>query len=486
MQTLDDIRATVELGSQDAMAEMLEDLVKTFIARDGSRRRALWRRYTQDDVPIQHRQPVNLHKVVERLANDFYGDIVDTKTGYMGNEVTITLEQTAYATDAAYDADARVLDNFLYINGSEDDNNELVKMASACGVAYRLLYVPAGDPSNNEVQMMRLNPWEVRLFYDTDTYTATYGMVVREMTVVSGGTEHLITEVDWYDSTGIEFWRDNGDYKFVPAYDRGEVEVGDDGEPRSTNRRTHTFDVVPIIEFPNNEEMLAEPEKSIPLMDAYDVVTSATTEEVEQFRLAYLMLKGAGMQIDQEVYRQFEQTGIIPVDTDGDAKFVVKEVNKDVVEWLLCELRKNIYKFGKSIDLSKDYGGDLRVIGWQVALLSLENSCKVTERKFKRALSRQYKIVTDKWRSWGRGNIDPRNLRFTFTRNMPQDVAGEIDMAVQGSGTFSLKTLFSQVSFIDDPEQEIEQIQEEQERYGSRMMDAFNGEDNTEPEDTTE
>jgi SPP1 family phage portal protein len=146
----------------------------------------------------------------------------------------------------------------------------------------------------------------------------------------------------------------------------------------------------------------------------------------------------------------------LPLPADGDASFITKDIAIEAVKVILDEIRKNIYQFARSIDLSKDYGGDLRVIGWQVALLNLENSCKVTERKFKAALREQYRLIGEKWRQWGVADLNYLDLRFTFTRNFPKDLASEAKILLDLLGAVSRKTAYEQMSFIDDVDAEIE------------------------------
>ena len=109
----------------------------------------------------------------------------------------------------------------------------------------------------------------------------------------------------------------------------------------------------------------------------------------------------------------------------------------------------------------------MRVIGWQVALLNLENSCKITERKFKRSLREQYKIVTDYWREFKGVDIDPNAITFTFTRNFPRDIKAEAETLQLLLNSVSTQTAFSQMSFIEDPEKEMQRIENEDSPYRS-------------------
>ena len=407
---------------------------------------ALEKRYRQEGLPIQTRKTRNPNKIDERIPNDFFSDIIDTKQGYMGNEVVVQSED---------DKASELLTKFRARNYSVDQNSEMVKAAARDGDGYRLLYIHEGK---DEIRVKQLPASETVVYVDGslgDTVFAMRYWHVEEIT--HQGFKRKVskrTVVEWYDREFITYYIDNG---------RGEYAL--DTTKGRGGMQDHLFDGVPIVRFLNNEEALGEVEKALDLIDAYDTIVSATVSEIEQFRLAYLAIKDMGLVSDDTV-KDFEQTGIIPMGKEGDAKFITKDMAIDGVKIILDELRTNIYQFSRSIDMSKDFGGDLRVIGWQVALLNLEDSSKVTERKFSKALREQYRMVTAKWKEWGT-DVDYLDLTFTFTRNFPKDLGSEAKILIDLLGGVSRETAYGLVSFIDDPEAELEKVKKSSEFFGS-------------------
>jgi len=446
-----DIIEQLQVNEAQLTSNMLRDLVGEQRAPKGRGRIAgqLEERYNQEGLRVQTHRVANPQKVDERVPNDFYGDIIDTKQGYMGNEVSVELPKEYPERDRA------ALHDFQTLNDAVDQNSEMVKRAAMTGCGYRLLYVPMG---RNEIRVKQLPASETVVYRDGSLDEVTYAMrywKVRD-TTYSGQNSSITerTKVEWYDQSTFTTYMDDG---------RGNYAMIAPPAP-------HSFNGVPIIDFKNNEEGLGEAEKVLDLIDAYDTIISATVSEVEQFRLAYMLVKGIGGTIDDAMLRRFEQTGIIPTDKDGSAQFITKDMAVEGVKIILDELRTNIYQFGKSIDLSKDYGGDLRVIGWQVALLNLENSCKVTERKFKKALREQYRMVTDKWREWRTADIDYLDLDFVFTRNFPKDLMSEAKTLGELLGRVSRETAYRLVSFIDDPQTEVEAFSSDETAQAALML----------------
>jgi SPP1 family phage portal protein len=469
MQTTQDILNAMFSDGEGVTSKMLATLIREHRETEGAKYRKLWDRYTLEDVPIHHHKVSNYVKVNEKLAHDFYADVVDTKTGYMGNEVTTSLNRDEYKTnnvlnESAYNKDRKHLSTFQVETSSEDMNSEMVSLAGATGVGYRLLYVPKGM---NDVKAMNIPPWEVIYVFD-DSLDEAVGAIryykINSTEYTPKGTEKIeITVVEWYDKTEVTYYIDNGDMNFRLDTSKDSNIVDKDGNQIGVVNGTqpHLFSGVPVIPFPNNGLMTAEPQKVLSLIDAYDLIMSATTSEIEQLRLAYMFIKGSGMMVDNEFMERVKQTGAFGLEQDGEVGFITKELAIEGVKVILDEIRKNIYQFSKSIDMSKDFGGDMRVIGWQVTLLNLENSCKITERKFKKALREQYKLLTEYWKTFKGVDIDPDAITYTFTRNFPKDIFSEAETLNLLLTEVSKETAYSQMSFIDDPEAEIAKLEEE-------------------------
>ena len=466
MQTTEEIIKAVNSDNLAVTSLMLRDLIETHLTGEGKRIKDLWKRYTLEDVPIYHHQVANYVKVNEKLAHDFYADIVDTKTGYMGNQVTTSVNRESYKTDnivneTEYSKDRLFLHDWNNRVYSEDKNSEQVRNASAVGVGYRLLYVPAGL---NEVKMMNLNPWEVIYIYDQSLDEAIAAVRYWFVDVKDiGGKLSKTTVVEWYDKEYITYYISDDFKDFHIDLTKGFEGI-----------QPHLFNGVPIIPFENNGLRRAEPEKVLSLIDAYDLIMSATTSEIEQFRMAYMFVKGAGLEIDNKFMKQVEQTGTFGLESDGEIGFINKELAIEGVKVILDEIRKNIYQFSKSVDMSKDFGGDMRVIGWQVTLLNMENSSVITERKFRKALRLQYILLTDYWREFQSVDINPYVIDFTFTRNFPRDIFAEAETLNLLLTAVSKETAYAQMSFIDDPEAEIAKMEEETDPF--REVEETNGE----------
>lgn len=468
-QNTAEIIKTIQSNNQAMISQMLWDLISIHERSDGGQSRAIYKRYQQDKdgVPVFSRHFENYEKVRAAIPNDFVGDIIDLKTGYMGNEVVIEIDKRKVPGKAEHEAQSMFLQNFAQIEDTVDMNSELVKMAAIAGKAYRMLYVS----TDGEAHMRNSEPWETVIYYDASLDDPTIAMRYYKVTeqsfdISSGsaGTRSAITKevkryrVEWYDANFVTYYRENEDGVFVLDISRPA-----NGNFAGTGRQLHFFTGVPVVDFPNNKEDQSEVGKVLDLIDSYDSIVSDATSEVQQLRMAYMWAKGAGMKISPEFEDRLKQTGIWPLPADGEIGFASKDLGgaAGFVQYVLGEIRRNIYSFAKSMDLSVDKGGDMRVIGWQINMLRMEMSAQVTERKFKKGYNRQYKMLTDFWKQKKGVTIDPLSLRYVFTRKFPKDIDQEIDTLVKGMDVLPLEKLYSLMSFIDNPEELAKQFRDE-------------------------
>ena len=462
-QNTQDIIRTIESQNESVVSAMLFDLIDQHKQGDGRVSREAYGRYKQDhaSVPIFNKPVANYEKVHEKLPNDFVGDIVDLKTGYMGNEIIIGVDERKVPEEAARTTADGFLREFATDNSLVDGNSELVKMAAITGKGYRLLFVSSED---GRVKVLNSDPWETVIYRDGSLMQPVAGMRYYTVDETSYDINRNKAEhekryrVEWYDQENITYYIETKDHFFKLDLDQPA-----EGPNAFTGKQPHLFDGVPLVEFLNNKEGQGEPHKVLDLIDAYDAIISASTSEVEQLRMAYMWARGAGMKLDADFEDQLKQTGLWPLPQDGEIGFASKDLGgaAGFVTATLDELRRNIYSFAKSLDLSHDRGGDMRVIGWQIAMLRLEMSAQVTERKFKKAYRRQYQLLTDFWRQNVGVTIDPLSLRFVFTRKFPKDIDQEIDTLIKAIEVMPLDDAYGLMTFIETPKEMADKYRKE-------------------------
>ncbi|PGM02674.1 phage portal protein [Bacillus cereus] len=393
---------------------------------------------SEKGVPIFTREfkgDGNKDKVNNKLNNDFFSEIIDTKIGYMfGLPIS-------YSLDHEDDEVLKRIQDFLKANHTEDADAETGKFASICGYGARLLY---HDKEGIE-KVMNIKPYEAIFLTNSSIAEPKYAIRCYPIKVIDGD--------DFKDGYKVEFYNETNIIEYT----------GEDLDKLTeTDRIPNLFKGVPLIGFPNNEELQGDVDKAISLIEGYDRSFSDVNSEIEQFRLAYMIFKG--VDIDDDTIEKLKQTGALDVGENGEASFLTKNLNDNILEHHLDRLEKNICRFTKHVNLSDEsFGGNLTGVAIRYKLLALETKSGTLEMKFTKSLRQQFKLLFEAWnlRS-NKGELDYLCMTFQFTRNLPANLADEADVQSKLQGLVSEETRLSMLSVVSDPKAEIQKMQEEE------------------------
>jgi SPP1 family phage portal protein len=439
---------TISRAANENASRIISDLIKEHRTQH-DRMISLYLRYRGDvnGVPIFSRTLPSDTKINAQINNDFFGEIIDTKTGYvLGNPID-------YETGIENGVDP--VKEFNKLNRIDDLDAETMKMMSVCGQCGRLLYVD----TNGKARAMRVPPWECIWIQDMSLDEVQLALRYYPIQVIEGDTIHERTRVEWYERNQVTYYLESStgmyelDYTFVGVDDKGNVR----------NPDTHVFGGIPLIQFKNNEELLADGEKALKLIDAYDRAVSDASSEIEQFRFAYLLLYGVEL-TDTELDK-LRQSGALAIPDDGRAEFLTKNVVTDMLEKFLDRTEANILRFSKSVNFGdQEFTSDISGESRKWKLLTLENKAIIAERKFTAALMKQFQLLNNYW-SVVNTSIDLNALSFQFTRNIPNSLNEEADLLIKLLGNVPTELAYSLVSFIKDAKKTKEELEEERSAY---------------------
>lgn len=432
------------------------DIIKDLIAdhcQKYTKMKTLYERYKAETtaVPILTREFADSRKINNKLNNDFFSEIIDTKVGYFaGKPITYSLDKNMYKNgdvinEEQYQKDSLNISNFNIRCSVDDLDSETAKMAAICGYGARLLYI---DREGKE-KVINIDPWEAIFVYDGSINEPQYALRYYDVYVIQGKESVIRTRVEWYDKKEITFYIESSGGNFIL----------DSTEP--VNPKQHLFDEIPLLCFPNNAELQGDAEKVLNLIDGYDKTISDVNSEIEEFRLAYMAFYGS--EPDEETMEAARRTGAFGMDKEDKVEFLTKTLNDTAVENHLNRIENNILRFAKSVNFNDEaFGGTITGIAMKFKLFGLEGKCITAERKFIAALRQQYKILSTAWSKKGI-DIDYTNIFFTFKRNFPLNLLDEADTSSKLKGIVSEQTRLSLLSFIDDVEYELQLMQQENE-----------------------
>ena len=425
---------------------------------------ALYQRYLQKGLEIQSRTVEDITKPNNQLTNDFRGYIVDQVTGYLfGNEVSYTVDEVSYENaQAIAQSFNNLLDDLITTNEMPDLDAELCTYMSAAGYAARLMYLEnVEDPEQSieesefpPLRVMNIPAWEIFFVYNGTK--RTHAIRYQETAALKeGGEKGLLVTV--YTDTELTRFATN-----------------EKGELLLVETKPHGFNHIPVALFQNNNEEMCDFEKVEPLIDAYDVVTSDSVNEIEAFAHAYLALEGIEMEKGEA--EKAKRTGVLTLPTSydgqsGKAYFITKNVNDGFLENTKNMLVSNIHKFSSSVNMADEsfsgsaQSGESRK--WK--MMDLEAKAGTKARKFSKGLREQFKVICSNWRIITDG-IDYRKISFGFSRNVPQDKTHLAEFATKMKGIISDETLFDNIKgVVDDSKYEKKLIERETSAYSAQL-----------------
>lgn len=245
----------------------------------------------------------------------------------------------------------------------------------------------------------------------------------------------------------------------------------------------HHFGEVPIIECENNKFREGDFENVIRYIDAYDSALSDTANYMEDLNDA--MLKVAGdVDLTVEESEQMKDSNIILArpnkDSEGrvsptpDVDYIYKKYDVQGSEAYKTRLADDILKFTSMPDLTNhkaSSGGD-SASAMRMRVFGLKQKRGPKVQMFKKFLFNRYELIANMGKIASESNFNPEDLQFLFTENHPNMIEQEMAWFIDAGGRLSDKTLWEQLSIVEDAEEEERRIKaEDSDYYNSRERD---------------
>ncbi len=382
---------------------------------------------------IEDRTMNDSSKPNNKLINDYPGYIVNMCTGYfLGKPV-------AYSSKSNDDNYLNTLQGIFDYNDEADENAEIEKTCSIKGEAFELLY----QDEDANTRFTQVPNEQIIVVYDT-TLDPRIKVAIRYYNIIDE-KNNTSTKVEVYTKDKISYYTLKAGLTYV-----------------LDSEEEHYFKEVPIVHYINNNEQIGDFERVITLVDAYDKQQSNTQNDFDYFTDAYLKIKNMSDTNNSDI-NSMKENRVILIEGDGDADWLIKNVNDAALENYKNRLNKDIHKFSDVPDLSDEsFAGDLSGVAIRFKLFCLEQIAAMKERKFKKALQKRIELITTILNIKG-GNYVYTDVDMSFTRNIPANVTELANMVTQLKGTLSEGTLIGQLPFVTDVQAELDKLKNEQE-----------------------
>lgn len=370
-----------------------------------------------------------------KLVHDYPGYITTIATAYfLGKPISYTLQ------DDKLKKDFEKLSEYLSTEEEQQENFEHSENCSIFGKSYELWYKNVDNTIGNVVVDPR------------DCFILRDNTVKKEITVAVRWDKTKNKEDKWiytlevYDSTNVTT------YEFLSDSDKKEV-------PNIKGvTKLHGFNQVPIIEFLNNKRAFGDFKKVVSLIDGYDETASTSIDDMTDFTDALLVLTNVGG-TDKETLKKIKEDKLMLIDDDGDAKWLIKQVNDSYAQNNKNRLNQDIHKFSMIPDMQdKEFSGNSSGVALGYKLLALEQLAAQKEMHFKKAINQRLQLMIDFYNL----KIKSTDIQKVFTRNVPKNLVEAADTAQKLQGLVSHETILSILPFIEDAKGELEKIKAEE------------------------
>jgi SPP1 family phage portal protein len=197
------------------------------------------------------------------------------------------------------------------------------------------------------------------------------------------------------------------------------------------------------------------------LQDAFETNLSDLTNEISDFRNAYLTVVGG--QLDETLIPDMKKKGILQ-SNDPATKFewLIKKLDSSFIQENLNTLEDKMYQIAQHINHNEKMQSNLSGLALRSRLISLEEKCKLNQRALTDCVKTRLKALFTWLNKLEGNNYDWKDIKVKFTPNIPQDDQAAAQIITQLGDKLSTETGLSLLSFIENPTNEAKKAKEEQ------------------------
>jgi SPP1 family phage portal protein len=226
--------------------------------------------------------------------------------------------------------------------------------------------------------------------------------------------------------------------------------------------REHFFGEVPMIAYENNSERQGDFEQIISLIDAYDQLMSSRLTDKKKFVDALLVFFGMTLREGDEG-RLAQERFLDGAPLDARIEYIQKTFDESSVQVLADALVREMHKMTLTVDMSDEkFAGNASGQALKLKLLTMNLMVRNKIRRMEKGLKERFRLY-NQW-LYTMGEMEPVSINeidVVFTVNMPIDEGEIVDMVTRLRGIVDDQTLLSQLWFIRDPAEALENIRKQ-------------------------
>lgn len=386
-----------------------------------------------------------LRNADNRIPHNFHGMLVNQKAAYMFTYPPLF--------DVGKEADNKKISRIL---GTKFRKvcKKLCINASNMGIAWMHFW----EGNNSRICYGVIDSRQIIPVW-TDDHERELKAVLRTYgKIMDDGKEYIIYEI-WTENCCESFAQEAGvsmeKLQYYSVIEHCIIDI----EHVEGNRYEHNWGRVPFIPFLNNDMETSDLKNIKGLIDTYDKVYSGFVDDLEDIQEIIFVLSGYGGTDLDEFLRDLKKYKTIKLDDDGEnagLSTLTIDIPVEAREKMLAMTRKEIFEQGQGVDPQPENYGNAsgEALKFMYALLELKAGLMETEfqtslEEFIQVICRHTGILCD-------------DIQQTWTRNMIKNTKELSEICRDGVGVISQKTIVKNHPLVEDPAEELKQIEKEE------------------------
>lgn len=379
-----------------------------------------------------------LRNADNRISHNFHQLLVDEKASYM------------FTYPVLFD-----LDNNIELNNKvttvlgdefESISKDLCIEASNCSNAFIHYWIDEDENNKFEYALVK-----------TEQVIPLYSNTLKRKLI--GVYRYYESEIEGVPVIIFEHWTNKEFNKYTL---KGTLSSSSHSMYLPVENVIHELEVVPFIEFRNNNRNQSDLSKYKSLIDLYDKVMSGYANDLEDIQQIIYILENYGGEDLKEFLGDLKRFKAIKTESDGagssgGVKTLQIEIPVEARNKILEIVKKQIYESGQGLQQDTESFGNASGVALKFFYRKLELKAGLTETEFKKGFNQLIRAILRHL------NLDVDvSIQQTYTRNIISNDLENAQIAQNSSGIIPRKLILKNHPWVDDPEAAEKMLEEEE------------------------
>lgn len=266
--------------------------------------------YYKGDQPVLYRQKTANQDITNYVCENHAYEIVQFKTGQTYGE---PIQYVSRSKDENINAAVDKLNDYMADANKHEKDIKGGEWQSATGTSFK-----AAQPKKGDVPLRIVAPTPMNTFVIYNRSTEEPLLAVQELKDEDG---------NWYKLA----FSDTMSFTIVDS--------------KVQSAKLHTYEEIPIVEFPNNHERLSDIELVIGMLDAINNMQSNRMDSIQQF--VEYWVKFVNCEVDEETFKKMKESHALTVksinkDNKSDVEIMSQELNQTQCQVAKDDLLDNL------------------------------------------------------------------------------------------------------------------------------------------------